>query len=82
MLTPETQSPDRVDPTYGQDVSTKDGRGAKRRSEPLIGSSGMLCLRMWCLIITVLSPSIMVKPGVSFGNIYYYQTPHPQTPHP
>ena len=35
-----------------------------------LGSSRMWCLRMWCLIIIVLSPSIVVNCDMSFGNTY------------
>ena len=41
------------------------------------GSSGMWCLRRWCLLTRVLSPYVMARPTISFGNICYYQTPHP-----
>ena len=44
------------------------------------GVQGCGVLRMWCLIV-VLSPSILVI-HVTFADICYYQTPHPQTPYP
>ena len=42
----------------------------------------MWCSRMWCSIIIVLSPNIVVNNIIMFGKTYYYQTPDPQTPHP
>ena len=44
------------------------------------GSSMTWWLRMWCLIIAAVSPSVVVKPLISLGKLYYYQTPHPWTP--
>ena len=46
------------------------------------GSSGMWCLRMWCLIIIEFTLSYTYNlPNMGSHN-YCYQTPHPQTPHP
>ena len=41
----------------------------------------ILCWKR-CLMIIVLSPSIVVKLIICFDKLCYYQTPHPQTPHP
>ena len=45
-------------------------------------SSGMWCLRMWCLIIIVVTLSYKYMFPNRGSHNYYYQTPHPQTPHP
>ena len=51
---------------------------------PVVGSSTMWRLRMRCLITvhltTIINPTMSIKPCNSY--YYYYQTPHPQTPHP
>ena len=52
------------------------------RAGRLFRSSGMWCLRMWSLIIIVVILSYtQISPDMGSQN-YYYQTPHPQTPHP
>ena len=45
-------------------------------------SSGMWCLRMWCLMMIDLTLSYTYMLHVTGSQNYYYQTPHPQTPHP
>ena len=58
------------------------GAGPRSASQGSILSSGMWCLRMWCLIIIYLALSLTyILPDMGPQN-YYYQTPHPQTPHP
>ena len=48
----------------------------------LCRSSGMWCLRMWCLIIIGVTLSYtQMLPNMGSQN-YNYQAPYPQTPHP
>ena len=54
---------------------------ASRSRTALFGSSRMWCLRMWCKIGFTLSYTYIL-PNTGSQNYYYYQTPHPQTPHP
>ena len=50
--------------------------------QPILRSSGMWCLRIWCqIIIDVTLSYTYVLHNIGSHN-YYYQTPNPQTPHP
>ena len=62
--------------------SSKSPRGWAHLSIFHSRSSGMWCLRMWCLIIIDFTLSYSyILPNMGSQN-HYYQTPHPQTPHP
>ena len=54
--------------------------GGNKRSN--IGSSRMWCLRMWCLIIIAMLRFYSHSLINNSCEMYYYQTPHPRTPHP